>query len=93
MNSEIECDEYPYASTIQGGFINYQQGKVSIRFVDAKQNKTQGKWLKSFYYNARVSRLDPSGSWFGVRVTERQNTHFIDRAGVVYRNFGNFSSF
>jgi RHS repeat-associated protein len=85
-----QCDEYPYASTLQGGRFNYYRGNVSLALVDAKQNKEHGGKLLHFYITAGISGI-PGGmateksNWFFVSTTDRYNSYGIDRFG------GNFS--
>jgi RHS repeat-associated protein len=45
----VDCDEYPYGSTLQGGDIPYFLGQVSLRFVPTADNRTQGSLLGKFY--------------------------------------------
>ncbi|MCC3595178.1 RHS repeat-associated core domain-containing protein, partial [Microcoleus sp. PH2017_28_MFU_U_A] len=83
-----DCDEYPYNSTLQGGPLNYDAGKVSLKLVNSQQNKTQGVFLggefdkntRGFYQYAPVLPNHPKDSWFGVQVTHDQ-THWIDKEG------------
>jgi hypothetical protein len=44
-----DCDEYPYASTYNGGNLMYELGGVSLRGVPGSDNKAQGSKLKNFY--------------------------------------------
>ncbi|PSF35821.1 hypothetical protein C7H19_15470 [Aphanothece hegewaldii CCALA 016] len=80
----LACDEYPYHSTLQGAWINYKQGNVSLRRVDFAQNQQQGDWLANFYYNAGVARLDPYSSWFGVKTTNSIPSYWINKWGKEY---------
>ncbi|QIZ73023.1 RHS repeat-associated core domain-containing protein [Oxynema aestuarii] len=75
-----QCDEYPYNSTLQGGPLNYDAGKVSLRLVNETQNQSQGDFLLNFYKSAPVNSNHPKESWFGVQVNDDQ-THWIDREG------------
>jgi hypothetical protein len=44
------CDEYPFASTLQGA----SRGPYSVRWIDAAQNSSAGSKLASFYNFNRV---------------------------------------
>ncbi|WP_170991291.1 DNRLRE domain-containing protein [Herbidospora galbida] len=51
------CDEYPFASTINGAA--YAEGHYSIRAVNGRQNKLQGDELLAFYGDYRVGADNP----------------------------------
>ncbi|WP_283134725.1 Ig-like domain-containing protein [Rhizohabitans arisaemae] len=51
------CDEYPFASTMQGA--SYAQGHYSVKAVDAIQNTKQGRRLETFYADFRVGEGNP----------------------------------
>jgi hypothetical protein len=59
------CDEYPYASTIQGSRDNYSKGVLSIHPVPAWEQSLrgdgQGGRLRSFYTGARIVRAEDVG--------------------------------
>jgi len=74
------CDEYPYNSTLQGGPLNYERGKVSLKLVDYQQNRKQGEFILSFYTLAPVPSNHPKESWFGVKISMYE-TYWIDRGG------------
>ena len=81
------CDEYPYASTAQGGKTNYDANKVSIHPVPSYEQRgsgSQGARLRSFYSRAVVGKggkNDPS-SWFLTFATPvGPSTFWIDRLG------------
>ncbi|MEU6788740.1 NucA/NucB deoxyribonuclease domain-containing protein [Nonomuraea angiospora] len=46
------CDEYPFASTIQGAL--HAKGNFSVRAVDHQQNIDHGHVLRSFFSHYRV---------------------------------------
>ena len=45
----MSCDEYPYATTLQGGELNWQADKVSLFPVPAWESNYQGGKLGAFY--------------------------------------------
>ncbi|WP_271219814.1 NucA/NucB deoxyribonuclease domain-containing protein [Streptosporangium carneum] len=51
------CDEYPFASTLQGA--GYAQGHFSVRALNGKQNNLQGTALKKFCADFRVGKENP----------------------------------
>jgi hypothetical protein len=66
----MECDEYPFASTDQGGrfagkglFIGMG---VSVMPVPAGANNSAGIKLKKFYMECGITPADPRKSWFAV---------------------------
>jgi len=60
LESNCDCDEYPFASTKQGGEA------ASIRFIDSSDNRSAGAKLGAFYYRERVKDGD-FGSKFWVK--------------------------
>ena len=50
----LPCDEFPFASTLQGGPINIEQGFVSLRSVPLSEN--QGKIINRFYNEFNVKK-------------------------------------
>jgi RHS repeat-associated protein len=54
-----DCDEYPYASTFNGGDAMYELGAVSLRAVPSGDNRIQGAKLKSFYTKNGIGTGEP----------------------------------
>jgi hypothetical protein len=54
------CDEYPFASTEEGGVSN--RARVSLRPVPVGEQSRQGGLLSAFYTACRVSRTRTSGN-------------------------------
>ena len=50
-----DCDEYPYASTFNGGTLMYTLGGVSLRAVPSSDNRAQGGKLGDFYRKNSVT--------------------------------------
>lgn len=48
-----ECDEYPFASTVQGG------ASSQINWVPGEENGFQGRWIGSFFQVNRIMQGDP----------------------------------
>lgn len=42
-------DEYPYASTYEGGKKNYDKGRVSLQCVSRSESGRQGRFIGVFY--------------------------------------------
>lgn len=61
-----DCDEYPFASSVEGGQMNYNLGKVSLRLIDSQQNRAAGRVLGAMYKACGVSSSSPTRKWFGV---------------------------
>jgi hypothetical protein len=66
--SGLDCDEYPFASTEQGGGSNYRGGAgVSLKPVRADHNQAAGRMLGRFYAACDISKNTGSDDkWFGV---------------------------
>ena len=56
------CDEFPYASTVQGGRVNYARGRVSLALAPARETPIQGGNLSAFYRICRIKRAPSSAS-------------------------------
>ncbi len=80
------CDEYPFASTRQGGPVNYVLGGVSLRLLDLNESNRSGTFLNTFYTTAGI---DSGGfskeSRFIALGVPSIRSFFTDRRGVVYR--------
>jgi RHS repeat-associated protein len=70
-----QCDEYPYASTWQGGRppgVTSLEGlggsDISLAWVDPGQNSSQGNKLQSFYDSCAIIANDAVYGWFEVEV-------------------------
>jgi hypothetical protein len=50
-----QVDEFPYASTIEGGESNYNMGLVSLHQVNGSQNASNGKRLQLFWDKPTVN--------------------------------------
>ncbi|NOX26604.1 MAG: hypothetical protein GXP21_00175 [Gammaproteobacteria bacterium] len=61
-----DCDEYPFASTFEGGEANFRppNNSVSLRLIDSGQNRSHGRALGSFYFSCGLNK----GSRFEVSV-------------------------
>ena len=55
----FDCDEYPYASTFNGGEMMYNLGGVSLRAVPRSDNRAQGAKLKWFYAKNQIGIRSP----------------------------------
>ncbi|MDK4679970.1 NucA/NucB deoxyribonuclease domain-containing protein [Kingella negevensis] len=50
-----DCDEYPFASSYEGGSLNYKAGRVSLRAISATDNQSGGGLLGSMYRVGNIS--------------------------------------
>ena len=59
------CDEFPYATTVEGGKDNYVKGKVSLASVPSVEQvgQGQGTGLQRFYSLASINNGDKFGVW------------------------------
>ena len=76
----MDCDEYPYASTVNGGKLAYQNDMVSLRPVPLSDNRSQGQKLKSFYSKAGIG----VGEIFINLAMPGLPTFYIDKKGKVH---------
>jgi hypothetical protein len=58
LGSGRECDEYPFASTDEGGKANFTQGNVSIRGIKQRDNSSGGQLLGQLYSKGGVGSDD-----------------------------------
>ncbi|MEO6687855.1 MAG: RHS repeat-associated core domain-containing protein [Dokdonella sp.] len=81
----MACDEYPFATSRQGGPANYVLGTVSLRLLDLGESSATGNFLNDFYGTAGIS---PDGiskfSRFIALGIPGSRSFFTDRKGVVY---------
>ncbi len=79
------CDEYPFASTAQGGFSNYYLNHVSIRPVPTWEQSVsdngQGDQLKKFIQRAPLVKNDFVLGWYLTFPFFGDISSFIDRSG------------
>lgn len=47
----VNCDEYPFSASLEGGYKQYLQGRVSARFIRADDNLNFGRNI------SKLSRL------------------------------------
>lgn len=72
------CDEYPFFSTHQGGPQFYPDG-VSLRLVDAKQNRDQGITVGAFYRSCFGNAV---GTAYSVAPGDYTHGSVVDKDGV-----------
>ncbi len=80
-----ECDEFPYAITEEGGRDNYMRGLVSLHTLDASQNGSNGRRLRTFMDRAGVTPIttNPRYSLFlNIPVPSLGLSFGLDRNGV-----------
>jgi hypothetical protein len=65
------CDEYPFASTAEGG----QANNSSLRLVPAREQQSQGGSLRQFYRRCNIV----AGTKFKVATSRTARTHFVCR--------------
>jgi len=53
---KVDCDEFPYNSTVQGGETRYRLGMVSLRPTPSVESPIQGGRLNGFYTKCRISK-------------------------------------
>ncbi|WP_149203492.1 NucA/NucB deoxyribonuclease domain-containing protein [Actinotalea subterranea] len=63
-----DCDEFPFASTKQGG--ERAEPPVSLRVLDASQNRSQGRKLLSFFQDPRCN-VGAGDEFWAVPLPER----------------------
>lgn len=79
------CDEYPFASTRQGGPANYMLGSVSLRLLDLSESNGTRNFINRFYSVSSISRDGVSKeSRFVAIGAPGSRSFFTDRQGVVH---------
>lgn len=63
-----DCDEYPYASSDQGGATNFGLGTVRVDLIDRDSNQGEGNALASFYPSCGIP---PNGGQYS------DSTYFV----------------
>jgi hypothetical protein len=76
----IQCDEYPYATTLMGGTAAYLLGQVSLRKVPGYDNRAHGNRLRRFYSGAGVG----AGEVFVNLSLPFAPTFYIDKHGTSH---------
>jgi RHS repeat-associated protein len=81
---KLNCDEYPYASTNEGGDANWHLDRVSMMPVPKWESNFQGNRLSAFY---RTMKLEPNfgppeSTFFNISIPIYP-TFFLTKRGVV----------
>ncbi|MCB1555584.1 MAG: tandem-95 repeat protein [Xanthomonadales bacterium] len=71
------CDEYPFASSLQGGNSKYKDGLVSLMWVPRREGPKQGGEISGFYNSQKVYPSTP----FMVTGIPFMPTSYITRGG------------
>ena len=58
-----ECDEYPFASSFEGGATMFKPNRISD-WVPAVENRLQGKFLMTFYRTNRLIQGSPGDAYY-----------------------------
>lgn len=53
---DYECDEFPFASTYEGG--GKGDGRFSVRYIPTEANNAHGRWLGAWYAYYRILHED-----------------------------------
>jgi len=77
FKSSVVCDEYPFASSEEGGEVNYYAGNVSLRFVIGNEGQPQGGVMSQFYQKCGVA----AGLQFQVETNSGEITRGYDSGG------------
>ncbi|MEO3812035.1 NucA/NucB deoxyribonuclease domain-containing protein [Sphaerisporangium sp. B11E5] len=60
-----DCDEYPFASTLQGSARANPPHNFSVAMIDADENEAHGIVLRAWYWNNRILNFDEF--WIDIR--------------------------
>jgi fibro-slime domain-containing protein/RHS repeat-associated protein len=86
--SSYARDEYPFATTNEGGPDNWNNNLVSVEAVTKAESDKQGTLLRLFYGDSRVRLVagDPLLGKFGVLTSpvDNKNSGYIRRDGTKY---------
>ena len=80
---KLSCDEYPFASTLNGGHANYLNDSVSLQLLPQHESNRQGELLGKFYSRANISVGKPFISVANPLVP----SYFIDKHGAKHPLF------
>ena len=78
--SGLVCDEYPYASTWNGGEGNYLRDNVSLMLVPSREGSSQGGKLSKFYGKASVP---PNAPFINIAIPALPS-FYIDKKGKLH---------
>jgi RHS repeat-associated protein len=53
-----QCDEYPFAASMQGGELNYDAGFVSLKLINGVHNMAGGGRFGTFVLNCKLKNTD-----------------------------------
>ena len=87
------CDEFPFATTKQGGYPKYLENKVSLRPVPSWEQSAmngsngQGDQIRIFYDKAKVESNHPTQGWFITFPFFGDISSFIDRSSPKRQYF------
>ena len=75
----VACDEYPFASTVEGGAFHYMQNLVSIRLTGLRESGRHGAFIGRFYGDpdCAIIPLVPTRSSFAVSPSYAPKTDWI----------------
>jgi hypothetical protein len=68
-----DCDEYPFAASMEGG----QFGNVSLKSVNASQNRSVGAHLRWFYNRCKVPADNPSKKYAVIPMRGIEPTGYV----------------
>ena len=71
--STTDCDEYPFAASMEGGRLN----SVSLKSVNASQNRGAGAQLRWFYANCRIVPNVPTEKFRVLAISKLPSTGYI----------------
>nr|WP_314550905.1 RHS repeat-associated core domain-containing protein [uncultured Ottowia sp.] len=80
---KLSCDEYPFASTLNGGHANYLNDSVSLQLLPQHESDRQRELLGKFYSRANISAGKPFISVANPLVP----SYFIDKHGAKHPLF------
>lgn len=80
---KLSCDEYPFASTLNGGHASYLNDSVSLQLLPQHESDRQGELLGKFYSRANISVGKPFISVANPLVP----SYFIDKHGAKHPLF------
>jgi hypothetical protein len=75
----LSCDEYPYASSVEGGLSNYKKDIVSLAQTPAAEDGVQGGLISAFYSKAPVARRLP---FINLAIPFLPFSFYINKTGV-----------
>ncbi len=77
------CDEYPFASSFQGGYQAWLEGKISLKLLSDSESKRQGNFMYWLYrYNNMTDYPHPDSAYSVFAIPHLPSAHSKPGGGI-----------